>query len=285
MNIKSSILLLISIIVTPNINYPHILNLFEDDQEINLLKSDTNFKKLNRTIPEQFKLLLDYYKNPAKYNYASPFVGIMLYGDPGTGKTEYVRALAGEKIPVLACSATSIMNGLYGQSEKNIRNLYKKANDYTKKGFPCVIVFIDEIDSIASKRTGNNAHSTEINQLLASMDGVTKNNNIITIINTNLPKVIDGALKRSGRIDLKIKVNNPTIEEKRQVILQKFNDLKLPISKDLKLYLNSKNNMEHLSIADCASLPKIAVGISRYLRERTVSFKSFQKALQWINEN
>ncbi len=140
-----------------------------------------------------------------------PHKGIVLHGPPGTGKTMIAKAIANEiKAHFILVNGPEILSKWQGESEKNLRNLFEEANKYAPS-----IIFFDEIDAIASKRSssesGRNAAQL-VNQLLTLFDGVKENKNVVVLASTNRIELLDAAILRSGRFDYKIHVPNPDLE-------------------------------------------------------------------------
>ena len=148
--------------------------------------------------------------------------GILLSGSPGTGKTLFAKAIAGESdIPFISTHASSFVEVYAGIGAAKIRNLFNEA----RKLSPCII-FIDEIDSIGKQRGNGHLHNNEerehaLNQLLSEMDGFVSREGVTVIAATNRPDVLDEALTRPGRFDRKIHLNLPNLEERR-AILEKY---------------------------------------------------------------
>lgn len=240
------------------------------------LATTINFEKLNREIPGPIRALALFYKYPDKYKFKingiveckKPLSGIVLYGEPGCGKTELMRALAGEGVPVFAFSGSEFQQPYVGQSETMLRNLYNNANSYRYDGFintifnipkhPLVVVFLDEIDSIGQQRGGVGSKYSDslLNQLLTLLDGTTKYDNIVTIVSTNRPDLLDSALTRSKRLSIKVEVKNPTKEEKLKIIKSKFDLFGLQRTKSLDNLINGKA-LDDLGTADCAEITEI----------------------------
>lgn len=142
---------------------------------------------------------------------------MLLFGEPGTGKTLLARAIAGEAgCNFIFCSGSDFDEMFVGVGAKRIRSLFKEA----RKHSPCII-FIDEIDSlIGGSRRGGMEHSSSratINQILAEMDGFEKNENIIVIGATNHQDSLDPAAIRPGRFDKKIHVPHPDINGREDI--------------------------------------------------------------------
>lgn len=149
--------------------------------------------------------IVDYLKNPSKYEELGASVpkGILLCGNPGTGKTMLAQALANEADCSFFYKSGSEFDQIFvGSGARNIRDLFKKA----RKSQPAII-FIDEIDTIGGKRQME--PNNTLNQLLVEIDGFRKDERIILIGATNLEESLDSALTRPGRFDKKITVPNP----------------------------------------------------------------------------
>ena len=167
--------------------------------------------------------LVDYVKNPSKYSAmgARAPKGVILYGPPGTGKTLIAKAVAGEaNCAFYAIAGSSFDDMLVGVGAKRVRDLFQKA----RKTSPSII-FIDEIDSVASKRGkndiiggGSGVADQTINQLLAEMDGFTTDSGVIVIAATNRIDVLDEAILRPGRFDRQIQVTLPDIKGREAIL-------------------------------------------------------------------
>lgn len=169
-------------------------------------------------VKKDMETLVDFLVNKSKYLEAGATLpkGVLLYGPPGTGKTLLAKAVAGEAgVSFLYMSGSEFIEMYVGVGAKRVRDLFDKA----RKKAPC-IVFIDEIDAIGSKRTGqeNSEDRKTINALLTEMDGFKESDNIIVIGATNRVEDLDSALLRPGRFTDKFCVPLPeTVAERKQI--------------------------------------------------------------------
>ncbi len=170
---------------------------------------------------EELKEVVDFLKNPAKYNDVGARTpkGVLLVGPPGTGKTLFAKAVAGEAgVPFFSMSGSDFVEMFVGVGASRVRNLFATA----KKNKPCII-FIDEIDAVGRQRGaglggGNDEREQTLNQLLVLMDGFESNEGIIVMAATNRADVLDPALLRPGRFDRQITVNLPDVKGREEIL-------------------------------------------------------------------
>ncbi|NMM65050.1 ATP-dependent zinc metalloprotease FtsH [Clostridium sp. P21] len=188
--------------------------------------TDYNFESIagNDEAKESVKDLVDFLKNPDKYaSYGARMPkGVMLYGEPGTGKTLLAKAVAGEAgVPFYAVSGSDFIQVYVGVGASRIRQLFKKArNNSTGKA----VIFIDEIDAIGKKRDsgkssgGSDERDQTLNALLTEMSGFNEKEGIIVMAATNRLDMLDPALLRPGRFDRHIEITLPDISAREKII-------------------------------------------------------------------
>lgn len=163
-----------------------------------------------------------------------PIKGVLLYGPPGTGKTLLAKAVANEsESNFISISGAQMLTKYVGESEKAVREIFKKA----RMAAPCVL-FIDEIDAIAVRRSGRGESGTMVTErivdtMLTEMDGLRSLKNVVVIGATNRPDMLDPALMRAGRFDRLIEIFPP--DESARLEIFKISTAKMPLDKDVSL--------------------------------------------------
>lgn len=198
--------------------FDDVAGLDEEKQEmieiVNFLKNPDEFYKMGAKIPK----------------------GVLLCGQPGTGKTLIAKAIAGEAdVPFISMSGSEFTEMFAGLGASRVRKLFEKA----KKMAPAII-FIDEIDAIGSKRSdgstaADNDNNQTLNQLLVEMDGFDSEHTVILLAATNRPDMLDQALLRPGRFDRQIVVGLPDVRAREQILEVHARKKKLADDIDLKI--------------------------------------------------
>lgn len=184
---------------------------------------------------EDVKELVDFLRDPSKFQQLGGRIprGVLMVGQPGTGKTLLAKAIAGEaKVPFFTISGSDFVEMFVGVGASRVRDMFEQA----KKHAPCII-FIDEIDAVGRHRGsgmggGHDEREQTLNQLLVEMDGFEGNEGIIVIAATNRPDVLDSALLRPGRFDRQVIVGLPDIIGREQIL--KVHLRKVPAADDVK---------------------------------------------------
>ncbi|NHJ47210.1 MAG: CDC48 family AAA ATPase [Asgard group archaeon] len=183
-----------------------------------------------------------------------PPKGILLYGPPGTGKTLLAKAVATEsEANFISIKGPEMISKWVGESEKAVREIFRKA----RMSAPCII-FMDEVDSITPKRGGlsdSNVTERVVSQLLTEMDGLNKIRNIVVIMATNRPDIIDPAVIRPGRTDRFIAINMPDIKARKQIF--EIHMKNMPLDDEVNIDQLAKVT-EGYSGADIAAIVKEA---------------------------
>jgi cell division protease FtsH len=222
--------------------------------------------------------LVDFLKDPSKFQKLGGRIpkGVLMVGNPGTGKTLLARAIAGEaKVPFFSISGSDFVEMFVGVGAARVRDMF----DQAKKHAPC-IVFIDEIDAVGRQRGaglggGNDEREQTLNQLLVEMDGFEGTTGVIVIAATNRPDVLDPALLRPGRFDRQVVVPLPDIRGREQILLVHMR--KVPLAPDVKADIIARGT-PGFSGADLANLVNEAALFAARQSKRLVDMDDFERA-------
>jgi len=227
---------------------------------------------------EEVSELVDFLRDPAKFQNLGGRIprGVLLVGNPGTGKTLLAKAIAGEaKVPFFSISGSDFVEMFVGVGAARVRDMFEQA----KKQAPC-IVFIDEIDAVGRQRGaglggGNDEREQTLNALLVEMDGFEGASGVIVIAATNRPDVLDSALLRPGRFDRQVVVPLPDIRGREQILMVHMR--KVPVAQDVKGDILARGT-PGMSGADLANLVNEAALFAARRGKRFVEMDDFESA-------
>lgn len=227
---------------------------------------------------EDVQELVEFLQDPSRFQKLGGRIprGILMVGQPGTGKTLLAKAIAGEaKVPFFSISGSDFVEMFVGVGASRVRDMF----DQAKKQTPCII-FIDEIDAVGRHRGaglggGHDEREQTLNQLLVEMDGFDGNEGIIVIASTNRPDVLDPALLRPGRFDRQVVVSLPDIRGREQIL--KVHMRKVPLSTDVDAGVIARGT-PGFSGADLANLVNEAALFAARQDKRTVAMAQFEQA-------
>jgi len=227
---------------------------------------------------EEVSELVDFLKDPQKFTKLGGKIprGVLLVGNPGTGKTLLAKAISGEaKVPFFTISGSDFVEMFVGVGASRVRDMFEQG----KKHAPCII-FIDEIDAVGRHRGaglggGHDEREQTLNQLLVEMDGFEGNEGVIVIAATNRPDVLDPALLRPGRFDRQVVVPLPDIKGREHIL--KVHLRKVPIDDNVQPKYIARGT-PGFSGADLANLVNEAALFAAKADSRVVSMEHLEKA-------
>ncbi len=227
---------------------------------------------------EEVQELVDFLRDPSKFQKLGGRIpkGVLMVGNPGTGKTLLAKAIAGEaKVPFFSISGSDFVEMFVGVGAARVRDMFENA----KKHAPCII-FIDEIDAVGRHRGaglggGNDEREQTLNQLLVEMDGFEGHSGIIVIAATNRPDILDPALLRPGRFDRQVVVPLPDIRGREEIL--KVHMRKVPIAGDVRADVIARGT-PGFSGADLANLVNEAALFAARRNKRLVDMDDFEMA-------
>jgi cell division protease FtsH len=227
---------------------------------------------------EEVSELVEFLRDPSKFQKLGGRIprGVLMVGNPGTGKTLLAKAIAGEaKVPFFSISGSDFVEMFVGVGAARVRDMF----DQAKKHAPC-IVFIDEIDAVGRQRGaglggGNDEREQTLNQLLVEMDGFEGSAGVIVIAATNRPDVLDPALLRPGRFDRQVVVPLPDIRGREQILMVHMR--KVPVAPDVRGDILARGT-PGFSGADLANLVNEAALFAARQNKRLVDMEDFERA-------
>ena len=222
--------------------------------------------------------LVEFLREPDKFQRLGGRIprGVLMVGQPGTGKTLLAKAIAGEaKVPFFSISGSDFVEMFVGVGASRVRDMF----DQAKKQSPCIF-FIDEIDAVGRHRGaglggGHDEREQTLNQLLVEMDGFEGNDGVIVMAATNRPDVLDPALLRPGRFDRQVVVGLPDIRGREQIL--KVHMRKVPIDDRVEANVIARGT-PGFSGADLANLVNEAALFAARASRRLVTMEEFEKA-------
>ena len=225
---------------------------------------------------EELTEVVDFLKNPSKYTRLGGRIpkGVLLVGNPGTGKTLLSRAVAGEAgVPFFTISGSDFVEMFVGVGASRVRDLFAQG----KKNAPCII-FIDEIDAVGRQRGaglggGHDEREQTLNQLLVEMDGFESNEGVILMAATNRADVLDPALLRPGRFDRQVMVDMPDIKGREGIL--RVHMKKTPLSSDVDPVILAKGT-PGFSGADLENLVNEAALLAAKRDHEKLTMKDFE---------
>ena len=227
---------------------------------------------------EELSEIVDFLREPKKFTRLGGRIpkGVLLMGQPGTGKTLLARAIAGEAgVPFFSISGSDFVEMFVGVGASRVRDMFEQA----KKHAPCII-FIDEIDAVGRHRGaglggGHDEREQTLNQLLVEMDGFEGNEGVIVIAATNRPDVLDPALLRPGRFDRQVVVGLPDVRGREQIL--KVHMRKVPLADDVRPAIIARGT-PGFSGADLANLVNEAALFAARANNKLVTMTNFEMA-------
>lgn len=246
-------------------------------------KKKVTFKDVagNEAAKQDLTEIVDFLKNPKKYEKLGAKIprGVLLAGDPGTGKTLMARAVAGEAdVPFFSISGSEFAEMFVGVGASRVRDLFAKA----KKNAPSII-FIDEIDAVAHKRDARGGAGREdeqtLNQILVEMDGFDNDSGVIVMAATNRVDMLDKALLRPGRFDRHVNVTLPERKDRLEILKVHFKGK--PVEADVDLEALAKKTAGS-SGADLANIANEAAITAAREGHKAISNKDLTEAFERV---
>lgn len=233
-------------------------------------------------VKEELQEIVDFLKAPKRFLDIGARIpkGVLLVGPPGTGKTYFARAVAGEAgVPFFSISGSDFVEMFVGVGASRVRDLFETA----KKNAPC-IVFIDEIDAVGRQRGaglggGHDEREQTLNQLLVEMDGFEANESIIVMAATNRPDILDPALLRPGRFDRQVTVGRPNIKEREAIL--RLHTRNKPMEEDVNVDVLSRQT-SGFTAADLENLVNEGALLAARRDKRRVGMNELEESISRV---
>ena len=231
---------------------------------------------------EELVEVVDFLKSPKKYTEIGGKIpkGVLLVGDPGTGKTLLARAVAGEAgVPFFSISGSDFVEMFVGVGASRVRDLFKQAREKA----PCII-FIDEIDALAKSRangfSSNDEREQTLNQLLVEMDGFDNEKGLIILAATNRVDVLDPAILRPGRFDRQVPVEKPDVKGREAILRIHAKNVKLDKDVDFESVAHGTTGFAG---ADLANVVNEAALLAVRNKRKKVTMEDFNEAIDKVS--
>ncbi len=238
---------------------------------------------------EELQEIIEFLKEPKKFQRLGGKIprGVLLVGQPGTGKTLLAKAVAGEAdVPFFSLSGSDFVEMFVGVGASRVRDLFTQARKASQLSGKGAIVFIDEIDAVGRQRFsgiggGNDEREQTLNALLVEMDGFTPQSGVIIVAATNRPDTLDPALLRPGRFDRQIVVTLPDIIGREQILKVHTRDIKIASNVDFK---KIARQTVYFSGADLANACNEAALLAARRNKEEVEMSDFLDAVERVTK-
>lgn len=247
-------------------------------------KKQTTFKDVagSEEAKHELQEIVEFLKTPKKFQDMGARIpkGVLLFGQPGTGKTLMARAVAGEaKVPFFNISGSEFVEMFVGVGASRVRDIFRKVKQHAP-----AILFIDELDAVGRHRGaglggGHDEREQTLNQILVEMDGFEQTDNVIVLAATNRPDVLDPALLRPGRFDRQITLDLPDIKEREAIL--KIHTRNVPLSPAVNLR-NIAERTPGFSGADLANLVNEGAILAAHQNKKVVDQQHLEESIEKV---
>lgn len=247
-------------------------------------KKQTTFKDVagSEEAKHELQEVVEFLKTPKKFQDMGARIpkGVLLFGQPGTGKTLMARAVAGEaEVPFFSISGSEFVEMFVGVGASRVRDIFRKVKQHAP-----AIMFIDELDAVGRHRGaglggGHDEREQTLNQILVEMDGFEQTDNVIVLAATNRPDVLDPALLRPGRFDRQITLDLPDIKEREAIL--KIHTKNVPLSSTANLR-NIAERTPGFSGADLANLVNEGAILAAHQNKKAVAQQDLEDSIEKV---